>query len=218
MHVPDDDITESIRLGLTFKVAQKPGRHERWESVRSGIASPAESVEYARQVSAWEVAVFTSEGFQYWSSRHPECFNSPVIRCGKMSTHTLPCFERIHWRALLRTQPRKVERFVQSFGKALGTETRLERSRPYWKDRSLVDVEFSSRLDAPDIREATFQALLQCQQLLPDWSVTGPTQYAEERWEFYGMARDEARGLVMVEFWVRNFVQEWSGTSEEEDS
>src|SRR5712692_4399926 len=118
MHVPENHIADALHHGLTFKVLQKPARNQRWETMQSGCASPAEAVGYARQASAWEVAVFTSEGFEYWSSRHPECFNSSVIRHGKMSICTLPSFERILWRALLRTQPRKVEWFVRSFGKA----------------------------------------------------------------------------------------------------
>jgi hypothetical protein len=117
-------------------------------------------------------------------------------------------FENILWRALIRTQPRKVELFLRRFGEALGTEVRLERSEPYWKDRSLVDLSFTSALGASDIRQATFQALLQCQRLLPQWTVTGPTCYEGDRWEFYGGGRDEARGLVMMEFWVRNFQTE----------
>jgi hypothetical protein len=131
-------------------------------------------------------------------------------------TRRHPGFETILWRALIRTQPRKVELFLRRFGKALGTEVRLERCEPYWKDRSLVDIRFTSPLNASDIRQATFEALLLCQRLLPQWTVTGPTSYEGDRWEFYGSSRDEVRGLVMMEIWVRNFSTEWSGIAEQE--
>jgi len=77
MHVPEEDLADAVRHGFTFQVVQKPGRNQRWETVQSGIALPAEAVEHARQVSAWEVAVFTSEGYPYLSRRHPAGRSGP---------------------------------------------------------------------------------------------------------------------------------------------
>jgi hypothetical protein len=48
---------------------------------------------------------------------------------------------------------------------------------PYWKDGAVVDVYFTSPLNLTDVRDATFEALLMCQRLLPDWTIKGPTRY-----------------------------------------
>ena len=124
-------------------------------------------------------------------------------------------FEVIRWRALLRTPLRKVEGFLRRFSELLGAEVQMEACEPYWKDGALVDVHFNSPLHLMDVRDATFEALLLCQRLLPDWRIKGPWQYEGDRWELYGMARDDSRGMVMMEFWVRNFLTEWPGSGEE---
>jgi hypothetical protein len=104
-----------------------------------------------------------------------------------------------------------VELFLKRFGAALDREVILERCERYWKDRRLFDLHVSSPLHEPDIRDAIFQTLRLCQAIIPHWTITGPTQYEGGHWEFHGSSANEATGLVMVEFWVANFVQEWSG-------
>jgi hypothetical protein len=129
-----------------------------------------------------------------------------------MTVRTLPGFEKIQWRVLLRARSeRKVDLFLQRVGAALGREVILERCERYWKDRRLFDLHFSSPLHVPDIRGAVFQTLLHCQVLMSHWTVTGPTQYEGGLWEFHGSSVNEATGIVMIEFRVANFVQEWSG-------
>jgi hypothetical protein len=207
-----EDEQLASRYGLTFKVMRKAGRGQQWEMVEPSLNSLFDAVEKARQIDAWEAAVYTSEGYQYWSSRAPDYFNSSVVRQGKMTVRTLPEFESIQWRVLLRARSeRKVDLFLQRVGAALGREVTRERCERYWKDRRLFDLHFSSPLHEPDIRSAVFQALLHCQALMPHWTVTGPTQYEGGHWEFQGSSVNEVTGIVMIEFWTANFVQEWSG-------
>jgi hypothetical protein len=215
MAVPAEDIAAAERHGLTFTVEQKAGRGQRWEDVRADIASPAEAVEHAHGITAWEVAVFTSDGFQYWSSRHPDCFNSDVIHQGKMTTRPLPTFEVMSWRVLLRTPPRKLNLHLQRFSETLGLDITLRQSAPYVADRSLVEALFTTPLNASGIAQATFEALRLCQRLLPEWTIAGPSSYEGDRWEFLGTSCNEAAGIVMMQFWVSNFRTEWSGDGED---
>ena len=79
------DDTEHAKLrGMTFKVVSKPGQGQRWQTIGQPVDDLSEAVALAKKVDAWESGVFTAgpeklAGFKYWSSHHPDLFNSIVV-------------------------------------------------------------------------------------------------------------------------------------------
>lgn len=79
--IPPADLEVASERGLRFQVCRKTKSGAKWNAVFEtqdlGVA-----VSRAQAERDYEVAVFVvtdSGGFQYWTSRHPEVFNSDVI-------------------------------------------------------------------------------------------------------------------------------------------
>jgi hypothetical protein len=79
--IPPADVAIAVERGLRFQVCRKAKRGAQWVA---GFETQdlAGAVSRARTENDYEVAVFVvtdTGGFQYWTSRHPEVFNSDVI-------------------------------------------------------------------------------------------------------------------------------------------
>lgn len=197
---------------MTFYVAKQEGRGHPYQTFIDGIGSPVEAVQKAQKVEAWNVVVFTSEGYIYWSSQSPEFINSEVVRQGKHTTLKLPHFE-MDWVVFLRANRKeKAEKFLKRMEETLRTKIVLRLCERYFKDNSLFEIGFTTRIDTQDVREAVFSALCLGQRVLPHWTVTGPMGSDDGGlWELRGHSKDEATGPVMIDFTLRNFYHDWSG-------
>ena len=81
--MPDAELYEDDRAlaherGHRFDVATKDGRGKRWIEIDRSIADLHDAMVLARDTKAYETGVFL-QGFLYWTSIHPEVFNSTVI-------------------------------------------------------------------------------------------------------------------------------------------
>ena len=80
----EDDARQAELRGMTFKVVSKPAQGKRWETVGPPVHDLSKAVALAKEIDAWESGVFTAgpgklAGYLYWSSHHPDLFNSSVI-------------------------------------------------------------------------------------------------------------------------------------------
>lgn len=50
-----------------------------WQEVRRDIADLDEAMHLARGLAAYEAGVFAEGRFLYWTSAHPDLFNSTVL-------------------------------------------------------------------------------------------------------------------------------------------
>ncbi len=115
-------------------------------------------------------------------------------------------FETIKWHAFLRVaNERKVAKILRRFGEASGHEMVLESCERYWKDTSLFDVRFFTSLQSNSIADAIFRTLGICEKLIPRWTVSAPSTYSDERWEFNGDSMNMAQGIVLIYFSIDNF-------------
>src|SRR5438034_6180963 len=56
------------------------GRGTRWIEIERNIADLHDAMVLANNTKAYETGVFVQGGFLYWTSVHPELFNSTVIK------------------------------------------------------------------------------------------------------------------------------------------
>lgn len=80
----EDDAERARQLGLTFAVAVEAGRGQPWRKVRESIEALRAAVQLATDERAWEAGVLTdgpshAAGSLYWTSRHPNLWNSTVV-------------------------------------------------------------------------------------------------------------------------------------------
>jgi hypothetical protein len=213
MRPPDDDLTLALQYGITFTIAQKAEHGQAWQTVAANIPSLGQAFTQAQHLRAWEVQIATTQGFQYWSSRTPDLFNSTVIARGVMRQRKLASFEMIQWHAFLDVRsPRKAEKLLERLGQALSRSLTLQMCTPYWKDARLFEALFTSPLNAPDIVQATFTTLHMCQQIAGTWQITGPQEFSNDIWELHGSTvQTLISGIAMVDFTLSNIVTEWSG-------
>jgi hypothetical protein len=66
--------------GHRFDVARKDGRGMRWTDVELNISDLHDAMVLAHACKAYETGVSVQGGFLYWTSAHPEVFNSTVIK------------------------------------------------------------------------------------------------------------------------------------------
>jgi hypothetical protein len=78
-HPYENDRAAAKARGHWFTVATKEKRGARWVDVHSEIADLHEAMIRARSLHAYEVSVFVRGGYIYWTTAHPEVFNSTVI-------------------------------------------------------------------------------------------------------------------------------------------
>jgi hypothetical protein len=81
---PEADVLCARSRAMTFEALKKSARGQRWEVMQSSLNDLVVAVDFARAFHAYESAVFTEGptplgGFQYWTSRAPDLFNSTVI-------------------------------------------------------------------------------------------------------------------------------------------
>lgn len=78
---PNEDIDIARRRQLRFYVSRKEKRGALW--AKTFVTEDLDlALQRARDGSGYEVAVFVetgSGGFIYWTSKHPEVFNSTVL-------------------------------------------------------------------------------------------------------------------------------------------
>jgi hypothetical protein len=209
--VSDGDAEVAQRLGITFYITQQEDKGKPYQTVIENIALPDEAIQQARKLTAWHTVVYTSEGYKYWSSQNPDFVNSDVIKQGKHSIVDLDHFE-MNWVVFLRANRKeKAEKFLNRMRKQLKTDLKVEDCQRYFKDPALFRISFMTRLNVQNISQAVFLALGQCQRILPRWTVGGPTSYEGEQWEFSGSSKDEATGIVAIDFNLTNFRHVWSG-------
>lgn len=86
MHnVPQSDIALADEHQFTFEICRKDSVRGRWVKVCQRIISLKEAVDQAFLIQdAFDVAVFTDEGFIYWSKRYPDVFNTSVLEQGRV--------------------------------------------------------------------------------------------------------------------------------------
>ena len=68
--------------GLTFTVAKKEKKGAPWVDLKENIENLLEAFQFSISVESFEVAIFVVYkfgGIHYWSSRHPEIFNSGAL-------------------------------------------------------------------------------------------------------------------------------------------
>lgn len=86
LDVPQSDIDLANKHQFTFEICRKDKQHGHWLTVREGIVSLQQAINGALRVpDAYEVAVYTDEGFIYWSTRNPEWFNTTVLEQGRLN-------------------------------------------------------------------------------------------------------------------------------------
>jgi hypothetical protein len=77
------DHLRALEVQVGFTIATKAKKGAAWANRRTEILVLLDAFRVARDIEASEVAIFTAgrgEGaFIYWSSGHPEIFNSSVI-------------------------------------------------------------------------------------------------------------------------------------------
>lgn len=79
---PHSDVEMAKRRGLRFYVSRKAKRGGPWERLFA-TGDLDEALSRAQATHDHEVAVFVESqfgGFLYWTSKHPETFNSVVIQ------------------------------------------------------------------------------------------------------------------------------------------
>jgi hypothetical protein len=78
---PNEDIDLARKRRLRFYVSRKEKKGAPW--AKTFVTEELDlALEHARAESDYEVAVFVetaSGGFIYWTSKHPEVFNSTVL-------------------------------------------------------------------------------------------------------------------------------------------
>ena len=78
---PRDDMDIARRRQLQFYVARKAKRGAQW--IKTSVTGDIDvALERAHTEDDYEVAVFvatTSGGFIYWTSEHPDVYNSSVL-------------------------------------------------------------------------------------------------------------------------------------------
>lgn len=82
--MPATELCENDRAlaherGHRFDIARKDGRGTRWIEIERNVADLHDAMVLARDTKAYETGVFVQGGFLYWTSVHPEIFNSTVI-------------------------------------------------------------------------------------------------------------------------------------------
>jgi len=65
--------------GHLFSVVTKDGRGMPWQEVRRDIDDLDEAMRLARDLEVYEAGVFAHGRFLYWTSAHPDLFNSTVL-------------------------------------------------------------------------------------------------------------------------------------------
>jgi hypothetical protein len=79
--LPLEDIDVARSRGLEFSVARKANRGAPWKTVFS-VDCLQTALDRARAEEDYEVAIFLETrlgGFIYWTSKHPDVFNSSVL-------------------------------------------------------------------------------------------------------------------------------------------
>ena len=213
---PKEDVYLAEKYEFTFTVAQKSVDGQGWSVVERKIPSLGQAVSAAQSLECWEAAVFTGDGFLYWSSKKPEVFKSTVIQRGQLQIKKFLQFETIRWHAYFQISSKQKVRFMlRRFSEAIEQPVTLISQERHAKDAALFDVNFTSPLRSPDITLATFETLRTCQKIAPQWQITGPAEYDGARWEFKGQAMQPLISKVTwVEFTISNFVYEWAGGKE----
>lgn len=116
-------------------------------------------------------------------------------------------FESINWRAFLRVNSVKnMQVVINRIAKMIDQNVRIKSYEKYWKDQSLYLVNFESDLDAGNIKDAMFNTLLICGSIASHWTVTSPSSYTDDRWEFQGSSeKTSISGVEIIEFHIFNF-------------
>ena len=119
-HLPEEDILLAAKHHFTFTVASKPDPDQPWQVVEREVQSLSQALRQAQRLDSWEGAVFTTDGFLYWSSQNPQHFSSAVLQRGQLIIQKLNRFETIRWRAFLRVKSdQDVETKLEQFSAAL---------------------------------------------------------------------------------------------------
>lgn len=77
-----DDLEIARQRGLRFYVCRKEARGTRWIHLTEETEELESAIKRAKAEVAHEVAIFIETdtgGFQYWTSRFPDAFNSTVL-------------------------------------------------------------------------------------------------------------------------------------------
>jgi hypothetical protein len=74
-----NDRTLARNRGHFFSVASKDGRGMPWQEVSRDIDDLDEAIRLARALEVYEAGVFAHGRFLYWTSAHPDLFNSTVL-------------------------------------------------------------------------------------------------------------------------------------------
>jgi hypothetical protein len=209
--IPENDILLVEKFDLRFYIAQKEGQGKPWKMVEENLDSLEEAIGKAQSLDTWEAGVLT-EGFLYWSSKAPSVFNSTVIERGKATFRKLASFE-IRWTAFLRVNSeKKAKKVLHRINEAIGSQIEVIECGKYWKDQSLFKAYFRIGLVCSEIADAVFETLQICRNLASHWTVSTPSEYKDERWEFNGFTHEVSLTSVeSMDFHLSNFEMEWSG-------
>ena len=78
-HLYKADRAAAKSRGHLFSVATKEKRGARWIEVHTEIDDLHAAMMPAQNLLAYEVGIFVNGGFIYWTSIHPDLFNSTAI-------------------------------------------------------------------------------------------------------------------------------------------